>query len=458
MRLHIIHTNDLHSHLDEWPYLKQYILDKKAYYDSISEPYLILDAGDAMDGSHPLVEATNGKIMVDLFNEVGYNAVTIGNNEGLNFSPDQLSDNYALANYDCIIGNIKDQTTQTIPDWAKLYQYYNFDGFTVAVLGFTAAYSSYFSNGYIVEDAVERVEFLVREVKQKADFIIVLSHLGVDLDRYLASLYPEIQLIIGAHTHHFFKNGEWNNQSLLVATGKYGQHIGEVDLYYDRTLNTLHLTASTRTVKDLKRIYPAVEPGTYYRHQGHMALRRMTVGELPFAMNHTQLVGADSFAQLGLTALLAESNQTIGIINSGLFLSSLESGRVNYDQIHRALPHPIHLMVVTLTGYQLESLMNQLLTKSQTLVETYIQGHGFRGKQFGNIIYCGIEKLSTGKYSVNGKPLEKETIYKLATVDHLYYLPYFDCFEHVIEREIKFPRFIRNIVADYIYRHYPLKE
>lgn len=180
MRLHIIHTNDLHSHLDEWPYLKQYILDKKAYYDSISEPYLILDAGDAMDGSHPLVEATNGKIMIDLFNEVGYDAVTIGNNEGLNFSPDQLSDNYASANYDCIIGNIKDQTTQTIPDWAKQYQYYHFDGFTVAVLGFTAAYPSYFSNGYIVEDPVERMEFLLREVKEKADFIIVLSHLGVD--------------------------------------------------------------------------------------------------------------------------------------------------------------------------------------------------------------------------------------------------------------------------------------
>ena len=44
------------------------------------------DIGDYVDRSHPFTEGTIGKGNTQLLNEAGYDAVTIGNNEGITMS------------------------------------------------------------------------------------------------------------------------------------------------------------------------------------------------------------------------------------------------------------------------------------------------------------------------------------------------------------------------------------
>ena len=41
---------------------------------------------------------------------------------------------------------------------------------------------------------------------------------------------PEIDVILGSHTHHHFNHGEVNNGVLMAAAGKYGYYLGEVNL------------------------------------------------------------------------------------------------------------------------------------------------------------------------------------------------------------------------------------
>ncbi|WP_369403981.1 hypothetical protein [Secundilactobacillus silagei] len=59
-----------------------------------------------MDRAHPLTEATNGQSNVTLMNQIHYDGVTIGNNEGLGNSKKQLNHLYDQANFDVILGNL----------------------------------------------------------------------------------------------------------------------------------------------------------------------------------------------------------------------------------------------------------------------------------------------------------------------------------------------------------------
>lgn len=62
---------------------------------------------------------------------------------------------------------------------------------------------------------LKTLERLVPRLASEGHQIILLSHLGIDLDTLIAESYPEIQVILGAHTHHLFKEGKRVNPNTL---------------------------------------------------------------------------------------------------------------------------------------------------------------------------------------------------------------------------------------------------
>ncbi len=79
---------------------------------------LAFDDGDAMDRSVPLTEATDGQINIQLLNEIGYDAVTIGNNEGVGNPHAVLEHLYDHANFPVALANLF-EPDGTRPRWAK---------------------------------------------------------------------------------------------------------------------------------------------------------------------------------------------------------------------------------------------------------------------------------------------------------------------------------------------------
>ena len=98
-KLVILHTNDLHSHFENWPKIRRFMLGTRAAEQAEGASVLAFDDGDAMDRSAPLTEATQGQINVQLLNEIGYDAATIGNNEGVGNPHDVLEHLYDHANW-----------------------------------------------------------------------------------------------------------------------------------------------------------------------------------------------------------------------------------------------------------------------------------------------------------------------------------------------------------------------
>ncbi|MDO2177278.1 hypothetical protein Q2440_25870, partial [Escherichia coli] len=64
---------------------------------------------------------------------------------------------------------------------------------------------------------------------------------------------PEIDVIFGSHTHHYFEHGEINNGVLMAAAGKYGKYLGEVNLTFEAH-KVVHKTAKIIPLETLPEV------------------------------------------------------------------------------------------------------------------------------------------------------------------------------------------------------------
>ena len=302
-KISILHTNDLHSHLERWPKIRRYLLTRKRQLRRDGYSVLTFDIGDFLDRQHPLTEATMGQANVALMNEVGYDAVTIGNNEGLGLAHDDLNHLYDQANFPVVLGNITDKTTGNIPDWAVAYRIITTpQGTRIGVLGFTAPFILTLPLlNWMPEEIDSALQRILPELAGKTDINILLSHLGLPTDRYLAEHYPELHVIIGAHTHHLLEHGEKRGNSLIAAAGRYGDHIGRIELEIEDG-KLVHMQARTVVTDDLPAVHEDEIEIAGYQTSGEQQLAKRVIADLPTAYT-TDIRGEHRLIDLGLAAL-----------------------------------------------------------------------------------------------------------------------------------------------------------
>ena len=85
MQEHIFfyYTNDFHSYFEQWPKVADFLKGKQRIHTQLEQDYYIVDIGDHIDRVHPIAEASLGKENITLLNALRYDAVTLGNNEGI---------------------------------------------------------------------------------------------------------------------------------------------------------------------------------------------------------------------------------------------------------------------------------------------------------------------------------------------------------------------------------------
>lgn len=454
----IFHTNDLHSHLENWPKIRRYLLNQKKAYSDAGKTVLTVDLGDFIDRWHPLTEATSGQANVELMNAINYDAVTIGNNEGVGNSKDQLNHLYDHGNFDVLLGNLFDLKTKKAPNWAKPYKIIETTNKTkIGLIALTAPFPlTYNPNGWDISTANEILPELIKEVQAKCDILVLMSHLGIDEDIKLANDYPEINVLLGSHTHHLFKHGEKINQTQLSAAGKFGHYIGEVHLTIANG-EIIHSEARAIPTADLSVLPEDQEEIADYLALGHELLKNEEVAKITQPL----LVDLNASAPLMLTTLkaLKEKGHTdAAILNNGLFLTDIPAGIVNKDQLHETLPHPMHLIRVTLSGRELSRLVKEMEKNRHYLRKFPISGMGFRGKVFGELYYDGITYDKDSQQVLwQDQLVDPEQSYSFTTVDHFMFIPFFPTIELAGEIEFIFPEFIRTVLADYLSEHYPIQ-
>ncbi|MBO0958931.1 bifunctional metallophosphatase/5'-nucleotidase [Neobacillus sp. MM2021_6] len=439
--IHLYHTNDLHSHLEHWPRIQQFLKQKNALHLQQEEDVFLFDIGDFLDRWHPLTEATKGQGNITLLNDAHYTAVTIGNNEGVNLPYEDLDQLYDDAAFDVLVANLYKKDGH-YPEWVKPYKIYQTKkGTRIGVIGITAPFPQLYELlGWKLTEPLSELKKWLTPLKEEADFIILLSHLGKNEDERIATEFPEIDVILGAHTHHFFEKGMQVGDTLLGAAGKYGYYVGEVLITLNDQKTVTNKEAILYDFIDLPMIKNEQEQILSFLNKGKELLNK------PVATLREPLVH-DPFRETNFSKLLSQTlrewcNADCAMINAGLLLGTLAGEVTNYDLLE-VCPHPINPCVVELTGLELQTVLFQ--TRDETLPHKQIKGLGFRGTVLGVFVYDGIH-FEKNTVFVNGSEIVYGKNYTLALPD-MFTFGHF--FKEVLPHKQKhyfLPEFLRDLI------------
>lgn len=445
-KIHIFHTNDLHSHFKYWPRMQSYVKEERNNLASIGETSYLFDVGDHLDRSNIYTEATIGKGNVQLLNEAEYDVVTIGNNEGITLSHDELFHLYDDANFEVVVGNI-DAYDGRNPAWLKPYVVLTTEkGTKLGIIAATAMFDVYYEalNWQLVE-ARSTLLRLAHQLRKEVDIVLCLSHLGITEDELLAEECPEIDVIFGSHTHHVLPEGKLVNGVLLTGGGKFGQYTGHLVIEYDEKMrkivekkDTLIHNKDLPNIQNEQQIVQSLEDEGIKILDTPVFTTKKSYNKEWF--HYSQL--SDLFAH----AILEKSGADCALFNAGIFLDGLPKGNVTALDVHRIFPHPINLCTIELSVTEIKEIYMQSKNEEWPYIE--LKGLGFRGVIFGKMLTYGFSMNDNRQLLINGKLADNNHIYKLVTLDLFTFGYFYPSFKYAKKQYI-LPEFLRNIMIDY---------
>ncbi|MET3318668.1 UNVERIFIED_ORG: 2',3'-cyclic-nucleotide 2'-phosphodiesterase (5'-nucleotidase family) [Peribacillus simplex] len=455
--IHIYHTNDLHSHFENWPRIDKFLKERRQLHQETGEEAIILDIGDHVDRWHPYTEGTLGKGNIELLNEAGYQYVTIGNNEGITLPHEALDSLYENAKFQVLAANIYNQNNER-PVWALPYWIHTTaKGTKIAMIGLTAYFQKFYSAmGWELTEPFAELKTQLHKIKGEADVIIILSHLGIHDDERMAEDFPEIDVILGAHTHHILHQGKLVNNTLLCGAGKYGFFIGQVEMSVNEEMKVCKKRAMLYDTNDLPELEDERSWIEEMYQAGGETLQQVAVN-LPESLEN------EWFKVSPLTEILGEalrewSEADCTFLNAGLLLDGLPKGPVTKGDIHRICPHPINPCIVEVNGNELKEILMQ--SRNEEWPHIQIKGFGFRGKIMGVMHYDQIEfkEVTNGivkEILINGEKLQPHKSYKLAIPDMFTFGHFFPSIQRSNRKDYLLPEFLRDILLWKLKKVYP---
>ena len=252
-QLVILHTNDTHSTI--FP-LNPNIDDKEiagrgGFLRRINmlkeqrrqHPDLLLfDSGDFSQGSG-YYTLFKGDVEVGLMNQMGYDAVTIGNHE-FDFGLENLARIFRMAEFPIVCSNY-DCKGSLLEGLVKPYITLVRNGVKIGVFALSPALKGLVFDGncegitYLdpAETAQKYINILRKQ--EKCDIVICISHLGWKESEYTDEMFLKgvegCDLVLGGHTHTYMKELEYapdktGKRIPVDQNGKHGAFIGKLVL------------------------------------------------------------------------------------------------------------------------------------------------------------------------------------------------------------------------------------
>lgn len=256
-QLVVLHTNDVHScimplneNLDNKDlagrggFIRRVnmIKEQRALHPDL----LFFDSGDFSQGSG-YYTLFKGDVEVGLMNQMGYDAVTIGNHE-FDFGLENMARLFRMANFPIVCSNY-DFTGTPCDGLVKDYITINRNGLKIGVFALGAPLK-----GLVANHNCESVKFLdpaetakkyvkLLRKQEKCDVVICLSHLGWEISEYPDQQFiREIDgcdLVLGGHTHTYMPTLEYapDKTGKMIPddqNGKHGVFIGKLVLTFQK--------------------------------------------------------------------------------------------------------------------------------------------------------------------------------------------------------------------------------
>lgn len=452
-KLVILHTNDIHSHFEQMARIAEIIRQRKAACMADACQVIVIDCGDHLDRSRMETEGSRGLANIEVMNATGYDYAVPGNNEGLTFTYEMLEQLYAKADFTVIGSNMRLQDSRRFPPWIEPYVITKRNGLRIALIGLNVPYNRFYHLlGWDLLSPLEVAAHYVKELRDQADVIAVISHLGIKTDEQLAREVPGIDLIFGAHTHHLFERPVRIHNTYLCAAGKFGQYVGEVELTFDKQTGRLaHVDGRCIEVSHADE-----RPDIVELISNHERKCRITLNETVTILDEPLPIKLDQESWLGnmMAAGLRKWTQAeIGLVNAGQMLQGFGKGVVTRADLHRLCPSPVNPCKYWIRGDRLWHALEEALLGEYQQKE--IRGFGFRGERLGILCLDGVDIAYVGvrepyrkieSVRIGGQPLDPDREYSVGTIDMFTFGVGYTSIREGRDMQFYMPEFLRDVL------------
>ncbi len=346
---------------------------------------LTIDVGDVYQGT-PAGLATEGRMMIDCFNALDYDAWVVGNHE-FDWGIDPFLQAVSASRVPALFANAKldGHLTGTFPDaahpFAKLAPMLlrEVGGFKLAVIGVCTPglpfwFHPSFYQGIEPLDPIEPVRLAIQQARAAGAHAIVLAaHMGLrdrgdDFANRLQGLtaeFPEIRAVLAGHTHRENENLPVNGIPYTQAS-YFGIHCGRLDLAFDPDTGTF-LSATPKLALMDKSV--PLDPATVDLCRPHLdaADRAQAVPVATFTKPVSTQAPRGQLSPLGklianaITAALKAKRVNINGVFHGLFVDDpvIPAGPKTVADIWKIIPYENFVITGQFTPEQLLVIMTE---------------------------------------------------------------------------------------------------
>jgi 2',3'-cyclic-nucleotide 2'-phosphodiesterase (5'-nucleotidase family) len=402
--LTIIQVNDTHGYLEPHPelvwrgdaatyplmggYARIASILKRARTGEGS--VLALDNGDTFHGTYPAV-ASKGEAFVPLVNALRFDAMTA--HWEFAWGPPHFRALAARLDYPMLAINCYDKQSGSryFPSSIVVER----GGLRVAIIGIAAtiidkSMPPHFSEGLMFTSGREELPAEIHRLRtdERAELVVVLSHLGFPQDVSLARSVVGIDVIVSGHTHNRLETPVVADGALIIQSGCHGSFVGRLDLEISggRVIEWRHqLIPVDESVEiDVKMndlVQDIMKP--------HRRILQEVVGHTEVGMHRDTNLFAP-MDDLLLAAVAAAADTEIAFSNGWRYGAPIPPGPITMNDLWNMIPTNPPVSTVNLTGAEIREMMEENLERTFA-ADPFGQMGGYLKRFRGLTIYGKLE-------------------------------------------------------------------
>jgi 5'-nucleotidase / UDP-sugar diphosphatase len=465
----LIHTADLHSHLFPEPTLISKAdaargLGRYAEVDAIggfariatlvrgvrqSAPHtLYLDSGDLIEGTD-LYTAFGGEPEMRAYSALEVDAVALGNHDLDPGAASFVDKHRQFATFPVLAVNYSAPGT-AFGQAFTAFRTLNASGVRVGVIGVAnptspggldRADNAY---GIVLAPTASAVQSAIDTLRPSVSVIVAITHLGLDADEALISATTGLDVVLGGHQHLTIdaaldredcgpelqaSRGCQPRRVVLVHSGALGRYVGRVDLELSAAISSntdgesegLEVISAKHTLLPVSASVPDDAELSSLLEPYRARLAAAGFGTpLAFALGPVQrygVTGGDSpLGNLIADAIRSYTSADFAILNTTGIRADLPPGSLAKSAFVSALPFADTLTVLSVTGAELSSLLDEQATIAKSRgCESPIQISGFA------LTFSCQSQAAAAQVLLapSGQPLDPAATYSLVTTAYL---------------------------------------
>jgi len=425
--LTIVHTNDTHSRIEAGKYAGMgfaKIATKVKQLREKNPNVLVVDAGDTFHGQ-TIASIVKGESIVKVMNAIGYDAMAPGNHD-FNYGQERLVELEGITDFPILAANVIKEDGKPL---LKPYIIKEVGGLKVGIFGLATPDTTYMTHpknveGLTFNDPIAVAKEMIKELEDKADIIVALTHLGLDESSSVTSVkvaeeVKGIDIMVDGHSHTTLPEGKKVNDTLIVQTGEYDKNLGIVDLVYEDG-KIKSVAASLLTKEEAAELAEdeAVVAVVADIKAENEKVTSVVVGKTDIHLDGERAdvrTGETNLGNLIASAMLKLTEADIAFTNGGGIRASIETGEITKGEVITVLPFGNYVVVKEMKGSDIWAALEHG-------IDSYPEAKGAFPHVAGMTFEFDPSKEAGSrlvKVMVGEKPLDPEKTYKFVTNDFL---------------------------------------